>query len=138
MKAATETVARAVAVLLAAIGFADAQQLSVGSVRQSGGCTVAGVIGNVVVNCPGVDRSVIKTIEVQFNARLKDRDLTIEKLTKEANDWKDKFVDLTFRFAALAAGDSLKQKAEQLLKAGKFDEAGRTLDEVLAREEIQI
>jgi tetratricopeptide (TPR) repeat protein len=115
-----------------------AQQLSVGSVKQNGQCTVAGVIGNVTVNCPGVPAAAIKALENQFNARLKDRELKTDEIMKEANEWKDKYQDLTLRLADTAVSDGLKRKAEELLKDGKLDEAGRVLDEELAGEEKQV
>ena len=108
-------------------------QISIGSVSQKGTCTVAGVTGNVTVNCPGIDPAVVRIIQKQFNARLKDREAQIENLTGEVNQWKDKYLDLTARLVDAGVSDGLKRKAEDLLKAGKLDEAGRVLDEVLTQ-----
>ena len=105
--------------LVTSIG-AWAQQMSIGSVTQKGTCVVAGVTGNVTVNCPGIDPAVVRIIEEQFNARLKDRDVRIEEITKEVNDWRDKFLDLTARLADAGVNNALKRKAEDLLKAGKL------------------
>ena len=74
----------------------------------------------------------MRVLNEQFKARLKDRDLRVEEVTKEANDWKDRFLDLSERLADAGVTDGLKRKAEELLKAGNLDEAGRVLDEVLA------
>ena len=119
-------------------GGTRAQQMSTGSVAQTATCAVAAVTGNVTLNCPGLDPAVVRILNEQFKARLKDRDLRVEQLTREANDWKDKFVALTTRLADAGVNDGQRRKAEDLLKAGKFEEAGRVLDEVLAGGEKEI
>ncbi len=119
-------------------GSARAQQISTGSVAQTATCAVAAVTGNVTLNCPGLDPAVVRILNEQFKARLNDRDLRVEQLTKEVNDWKDKFVALTTRLADAGVNDSQRRKAEDLLKAGKLEEAGRVLDEVLAGGEKEI
>ena len=115
-----------------------AQQMSIGSIAQKGVCAVAGVTGNVTINCPGVDPSVLRVLNEQFRARLKERDLHIDQITKDANEWKDRFLDLTTRLADAGVNDSLQRRAEELLKEGKLDEAGRVLDEVLTAEEKNV
>lgn len=112
-----------------------AQQTSVGSISQKGTCTVAGVTGNVTVNCPGLDPSIIRVLNEQFSAQLKERDLRIDQITDEANVWKDKFLDLTTRLADAGVNDGLQRRAEALLKQGKLEDAGNVLDEALAGEE---
>src|SRR5712691_6866840 len=111
-----------------------AQQMSIGSVSQKGACTVAGVIGSVTINCPGLDPSVVRILNEQFRAQITDRDLRIDQITKEANDWKDRFLDLVARLADAGVSDGLQRKAEELLKAGKLDEAGLVLDNALKGE----
>jgi tetratricopeptide (TPR) repeat protein len=115
-----------------------AQQMSIGSVAQTGTCTVAGVTGNVTINCPGVNPSILKILNQQFNARLKDRDARIDQITKEANEWKDRFLDLSTRLADAGVNDGLQRKADELLKAGELDEAGKVLDGVIAGEEKKV
>lgn len=117
---------------------AIAAQQSIGAIKQSGTCVVAGVQGPVTINCPGIPPSVVRILNEQYNARLKDRDLRIDEITKDANDWKDKYIELMNRLAVAAVSDGLTPKAEELLKAGKLDEAGRVLDQMLSGGEKQI
>ena len=132
-----------IALCLAIVSAASAQ-LSVGSVTQSGGCTVAGVLGNVTINCPGVPPTAIKTLANHINAQfhnvttqLKALDGTdrlhgdfsrllddFGRIRQEADHWKDMYVDIRSRFAYAALNDGLKKQVEELLTAGKLDEAG--------------
>ena len=70
-----------------------------------------------------------------FNARLKDRDSRIEQVTKEATEWRDRYLDLVARLADATVKGTLQQRAEEMLKAGRLDEAGKILDQVIADEE---
>ena len=124
--------------LLTPISAGAAQQMSIGTITQKGTCVVAGVQGNVTINCPGLDPSVVRILNEQFKAQLKDRDLRIDEITKDANDWKDKYLGLLKRLEDASVSDGLTRKAEELLKAGKLDEAGHVLDQVLASGEKQV
>ena len=59
-----------------------AQQISIGSVSQKGPCIVAGVIGNVTINCPGIDPKVMRVLNEHFEAELKERDLRIDQIAR--------------------------------------------------------
>jgi tetratricopeptide (TPR) repeat protein len=126
---------RPLALLFSLAAGSFAQQTSIGSISQAGTCTVAGVTGSVTINCPGLDPSIVRVLNEQFGARLKERDLRIEDLTKEVNEWKNKYVDLSARLADAAIAYGLTRQAEEFLKVGNLDEAGRVLDKVLASEE---
>jgi tetratricopeptide (TPR) repeat protein len=114
------------------------QQLSIGTVKQQATCAVTGVQGNVILNCPGLDPKALETINRQFSNRLHDKDLQIDKLTTDANDWRDKYLALTTRLAEAEIGRGLKKHAEELLKQGKLDEAGTVLDKVIDSEEPEV
>ena len=108
------------------------QQLSVGTVKQQATCAVTGVQGNVILNCPGLDPKALETLNRQFSARLHDKDIQIDKLTADANDWRDKFLALTTRLAEAQIDQGLKEQAEDLLKQGKLNETGTVLDKIIS------
>jgi hypothetical protein len=105
-------------------------QISTGPVTQKASCAVAAVTGNVTVNCPGLDPAIVRILNEQFKARLKDRDLRLDQAVKEVNDWRDRYLDLSSRLADLGENDARKRKAEDLLQAGKLDEASQVLDAI--------
>jgi Tat protein secretion system quality control protein TatD with DNase activity len=98
-----------------------AQQLTVGSVNQDATCAVAGVQGNVTVTCgAGVPPSTVALLNKQFAAQLKERDLRIADLSKEINEWKDRFDKLIERLGEPGIDEKLRHEAEESLKAGKL------------------
>ena len=99
---------------------------------------MAGVIGNVTINCPGIDPKVMRVLNEHFEAELKERDLRIDQIAREANDWKNKYLELSKRLADAGVDDALQLRAEEFLKEGKLEEAGRVLDEALAGEEKKV
>jgi len=115
-----------------------AQQVSIGLAAQKHTCTVADGTGNVTINCPGLDPAVVRVLSEQLGAQLKEREWRIDQITKEANDWKDGFLDLLTRLADAGVNDGLHLRAENLLKEGKLDEAGKVLDELIAGEENKV
>ena len=115
-------------------GTAGAQQ-AIGSIVQQGRCTVAGVVGNVTVNCPGDDPELVRTLNRVMNQRIKDRDVRIDEITRELHEWREQYLVLARTLTGAGLNSELKQRAQALLRAGNLDEAGRVLDEVLARTE---
>ena len=115
------------------------QQMSVGSIHQEANCAIAAVQGsNNTINCPGLDPKILRIIQQQFKERLNERDVSIDHLTREVNDWKDKFLLLNSRLSNTGINDRLRKKAEDLLDAGKLEAAGVVLDEVIADEETAV
>jgi tetratricopeptide (TPR) repeat protein len=86
--------------------------MSIGSNFQKGNCIAANVNGNVdFKNCSG---------------------------DKESQEWKDRYLALEGRLERAGVSDGLRHRVEILLKAGKLDEAGTVLDEVLDSDEKEI
>lgn len=98
---------------------ARARQMSIGSVEQNGACAVAGVQGNLAVDCPDLDPFIVRILEKQFKSHLNERDLRMERIATDVIDWKDRYLDLTALLAETSVNDGLKRKAEDLLTAGK-------------------
>jgi len=118
---------------------AVARQMTIGDVKQEAKCAVAGVQGNVTVNCPsGVPRSTVRLLNKQFAARLKDREARIAELTGEVNEWKDRFDKLTARLEMPGMDEELRRQADKLLRAGKLEEAGQILDKILESGEEEL
>lgn len=107
------------------------QQLRIGSVEQKANCAVAAVTGNVTIVCPGLNPQILSVLNEQFKARIRDRDLRIDQITAEANDWKDRYLSLSKRLEDAGVDDALTRKANDLLKEGKLDEAGQAIDQAL-------
>jgi tetratricopeptide (TPR) repeat protein len=107
-------------------------QVSIGSIEQTGPCATAGVIGDLTINCTGVDPHVLAVMIEQSEQRVRDRDARIKQIAKEASEWRDRFLRLTESLAESTVPAGLRQKAEMLLRAGRLDEAGLVLDEEIA------
>jgi tetratricopeptide (TPR) repeat protein len=122
------------------------QHMSVSGVQQKANCAVTGVQGNVTIDCPsGTPKSTVELLNRQFRAQLQDKEIRTTDLTSEINDWKARYDKLLSHLGTpLAASASssppdgpdspsaLHSKAQELLKAGKLDEAGQVLDHELS------
>jgi tetratricopeptide (TPR) repeat protein len=70
-----------------------------------------------------------------FNRQLANKDMKIQDALKEADAWRDKYIELTKRLAEAGTEMGLSLKAGELLRQGKFDEAGKLLDQAINSEE---
>ena len=95
---------------------------------------LANINGNVSITCIGVDPRALR----RLNKELDRKNLQLDEKIKEANDWAARYKELEARLNAGSDDVALSREAGELLKAGKLDEAGRVLDEVLASGEKEI
>jgi hypothetical protein len=86
-------------------------------------------------NCPGVDPRIVELLNQTFRNQLKGKQEQVDQITRDANEWKDKYLSVSERLANAGLKSTLKLKAEDLLKASRLDDAGRVLDQVIAEEE---
>lgn len=112
------------ALLLAALASAAGAQ----SIQQttSGWCspTVADTKGNVQITCNGIDPAALK----RLNELLDKKDLELSQKTAEAEDWSHKYQELQQQLARTAASGEAARQAQQLLREGRFEQAGQLLD----------
>src|SRR5579859_5711100 len=125
--------------LLAAL-IVYSQQHSIQSIdqRTSGACSpnTAGVQGSVTItiNCPGVPPAAME----YFNQELASKRRELKKLEDQlqaAEVWRTKYTELTASLAMAGVNNALSQRADELIKSGRIDEAGRVLDELLKQQE---
>ncbi|WP_353062250.1 hypothetical protein RBB77_13160 [Tunturibacter psychrotolerans] len=102
-------------------------QLTTGAITQTGNYQVAGVIGNPSIVCSGIPPDVVRALNKYFESELRGKDTQIQKLTKDANQWKDRYLDLASRASQPALDATQKSEADTLLRQGKLDEASLLL-----------
>jgi tetratricopeptide (TPR) repeat protein len=113
------------------------QQAPVTIVQQtSGWCSpvIANVVGNVTVNCIGVDPRALKWL----NAELTRKNLQFADRIREADEWTSRYKELEARLTGAADDSALSHKAEEYLHEGELENAGAILDQILKSEEKQI
>src|ERR1035438_3584662 len=117
--------------------FMAAQQAQPMVIQQSSGwCSpnIANVVGNVTLNCIGVDPRALK----RLNAELSRKNLQLADKVREANEWTTRYKELEAQLRAADDDSGLSRQAEQYLHQGKLDKAGAILDQILGSEEKQI
>ncbi len=127
--------------LLASV--AHSQQQSINSIEQrSGNCSVntAGVQGNVTVHlqCPRLNSNVLKSLEKKLGELVNQGALKESRLQEEADDWKNRFLELSERLASSDIGVALSLKAKELLEQGEFDKAQELLEKATTEDEKNI
>ncbi|MBK8176589.1 MAG: hypothetical protein IPK66_15350 [Rhodospirillales bacterium] len=119
-------------VLLLAVLPASAQVTQ----HTTGWCSpnVAGTDGNVTIVCHGVDPKALARLE----ELLDKKDLELADKIKEANEWVSKYRELEAGLSSV--GDDSKESGEaaELIKQGKFEEAGGILHQLIATQETQV
>ncbi len=95
---------------------------------------IANVVGNVTVNCIGVDPRAL----VRLNAELSRKNLDLASRINEANEWAARYKDLESRLAQSNDDSALSKQAEDDLHQGELEKAGAILDQILAGEEKQV
>jgi tetratricopeptide (TPR) repeat protein len=117
--------------------FANAQQG--GSIKQksTGPCTVNAVAGGnltVNINCPGVASSSLRILNEKLQKQ--DRDIrNIYAMLRTAEEWRKKYDELVNLLASAGVHSGLSRRADELLKAGQFDEAKKVLDRIIEEDE---
>src|SRR5271157_4141688 len=123
--------------ILALVVMAAAQQPvpTIGQ-KSSGWCSpnIANVVGNVTVNCIGVDPRALK----RLNAELDRKNLQLADKIREADEWTRRYKELEARLSEPGDDSVLSRQAEEYLHQGELEKAGAILDEILGSEEKQI
>jgi tetratricopeptide (TPR) repeat protein len=116
----TRRLALALAALASAAGAQSVHQTT------SGWCspTVADTKGNVQITCNGVDPAALK----RLNELLDKKDLELSQKTAEAEDWSHKYQELQQQLAAKGASSEDARQTQQLVREGRFEQAGELLD----------
>jgi tetratricopeptide (TPR) repeat protein len=104
--------------------------------KTSGWCSpaIANVVGNVTVNCIGVDPRALKRLNAQLSAMNLDRD----KAVQVADEWTGRYKELEARLREASDDSELSREAEEYLHEGELEKAGAILDKILGSEEQQI
>jgi tetratricopeptide (TPR) repeat protein len=92
---------------------------------------IANVVGNVTVNCIGVDPRALR----RLNEQLTSKNIELGDKIREANEWADRYHELERRLANAGDDTELSHHAEEYLHAGELEKAGEILDQILAKEE---
>src|SRR5450755_4077973 len=104
--------------------------------RSSGWCSpnVANIVGNVTVNCIGVDPRALK----RLNAELGRKNLQLADKIREGDEWTARYKELEARLREVGNNSVLSQQAEEYLHEGELEEAGTVLDEILRKDEDEV
>src|SRR6516225_7483026 len=123
--------------LILVLALAAHQQAPVTIVQKtSGWCSpaIANVVGNVTVNCIGVDPRALKRLNERLSAMKLDRD----KAVQAADEWTSRYKELETQLSQAGDDSALSHQAEEYLHEGELEKAGAILDQVLGSEEKQI
>ena len=90
-------------------------------------------IGNLTVNCIGVDPRALS----RLNAELNPRDMQLAQKVREANEWAKWYKDLEAWLAHGTNENALAGQAEECLHQGDLEKAGTILDQILSTGEKQ-
>ena len=104
--------------------------------KTTGWCSpvIANVIGNVTVNCIGVDPRALK----RLNDELNRKNLELADKIREADEWTNRYKELETRLSEAGDDTGLSRQAEEYLHEGELEKAGTILDQILGKEEKQI
>jgi tetratricopeptide (TPR) repeat protein len=123
-------------ILISLAVVAAQQQAQVAIVQKtSGWCSpaIANVVGNVTVNCIGVDPRALKRLNVELNRK----NLQLADKTREADNWTKRYNELEARLSAAGDDSDQSRQAEEYLHEGELEKAGVILDQILAKEDKQ-
>src|SRR5439155_8595968 len=104
--------------------------------KTSGWCSpaIANVVGNVTVNCIGVDARALQ----RLNAELNRKNLELAEKIREADQWTTKYKELEKQLSQASDDSALSREAEEYLRAGELEKAGAALDQILSKEERRV
>ena len=123
-------------VLVSLVALAVQQQAPVTIVQKtSGWCSpaIANVVGNVTVNCIGVDPRALKRLNAQLSVMKLDRDTALQA----ADEWTTRYKELEARLSEAGDDNELSRQAEEYLHQGELEKAGAILDQILGKEDRQ-
>lgn len=95
---------------------------------------IANVVGNVTVNCIGVDPRALKRLNEQLRAMKLDRDKSVQL----ADEWTTRYKQLETRLSDAGEDSILSRQAEEYLHEGELEKAGKILDQILRSEEQRL
>lgn len=122
--------------LITLMFIAALQQAPVTIVQKtSGWCSpaIANVVGNVTVNCIGVDPRALKLL----NTELSRKNLQLAEKIREADEWTKRYKELEARLNQSGDDSALSRQAEEYLHQGDLEKAGDILDQILGSEDKQ-
>src|SRR5271166_5329173 len=101
--------------------------------KSSGWCSpnITNVVGNVTVNCIGVDPRALK----RLNAELSRKNLELADRIREADAWTTRYKELEAQLGKAGDDSVLSRQAEEYLHQGNLEKAGAVLDQILGSEE---
>jgi len=113
--------------MLISLAVVAAQQRAPATIVQktSGWCSpaIANVVGNVTVNCIGVDPRALKRLNERLNAMQLDR----EKAVQLADEWATRYKELETQLSEAGDDSVLSRQAEEYLHEGELEKAGAIL-----------
>lgn len=97
--------------------------------KSSGWCSpnIANVVGNVTVNCIGVDPRAL----TRLNAELSRKNLQLADKIREADEWTTRYKELEMQLSKAGDDSVLSRQAEEYLHEGELEKAGAILDQIL-------
>src|SRR5271166_6400859 len=125
------------AILMSLVVMAAVEQPAPTIVQKSSGwCSpnIANVLGNVTVNCIGVDPRALN----RLNAELNRKNLQLADKIREADEWTARYKELEARLSEAGDDSALSRQAEEYLHQGELEKAGAILDQILGKEEKQV
>jgi len=118
-------------ILTSLVIVAALQQVAATTVQKtSGWCSpnIANVLGNVTVNCIGVDPRALK----RLNERLIEMKLDRDKAVQVADEWTTKYKELETQLRAAGDDGVLSRQAEEYLRQGELEKAEATLKQLVS------
>src|SRR5208337_4222351 len=105
------------------------QPVPVSVQKTNGWCSpnIANVIGNVTVNCIGVDPRALK----RLNDRLREMTLDRDKAVQVADEWTTRYKELEAQLGAAGDDSLLSRQAKEYLHQGELEKAEATLKQLV-------
>ena len=111
-----------------------AAQSIVQETQDSCSLPVSGFGGIPQITCPGVDPQAL----ARLNELLTQKGSELPQKIEEADEWAEKYRDLSASLAATADDRQVAQQARDLILRGEFEKPGLLLDQLLAKPESQL
>jgi tetratricopeptide (TPR) repeat protein len=104
--------------------------------RTSGPCSpaIANTNGNVTINCDGIDPRALK----RLNELLDQKDKQLDEKIREAEQWREKYLELERRLSDTTGDPQLSAEAKEYLHEGELDKAQETLKALLGDDEKEV
>ncbi len=104
--------------------------------KSSGWCSqnIAKVLGNVTVNCIGVDPRALNRLNTELNRK----NLQLADKIRDADEWTAKYKELEAQLSEAGDDSVQSRQAYEYLHQGELEKAGAIFDQILGTEEKQI